>query len=140
MKKYCQKCGHPNEYNLKKPEYCGKCKQPFYSIELKNDEVKSNYINKNIAIKEAFADIDIIDDEGAEFIDVETLKEIKNLEFEELAAPRRRKETIGSIINSGSDSAEIKKSKKKNKKLSKKESQMMLKEVLDEGKSLRPKK
>jgi hypothetical protein len=140
MKKYCSKCGHPTEYALNKPKYCEKCKNPFESLLGMDNFKTSNSTRIEKPIRKIEFELDEDDtryDDGE--INIDLAKDIKSLEFEEIHIPKQQKETIGSIINSV-DKEAIAKTKKRNKRVPKKEAKEKLKEILSEGKTLRPKK
>lgn len=138
MKKYCSKCGHPTEYTLSKPEYCEKCKNPFESLGMNGPKMVKN-IRLEKPIRKIEFELDEEDTYNNEDRNIDLAKDIKRLEFEEIHIPKRQKETIGSIINSVGEEG-IAKTKKRNKRVPKKEAKEKLKEILNEGKTLRPKK
>jgi len=128
MKKYCQKCGAPTEYTLTKPKYCSKCGSPFDAI----DDLKSTNKVLKIELNED------LDSYSSEFSDADDYKNIKNLEFDELSASKLKGEKLEDVIKQNISPS--KRGKRKKIKISKSETDRILKETLNEAKTLRPKK
>ena len=126
MKKYCQKCGAPTEYTLTKPKYCTKCGSPFDAA----DQLKST---EKVLKMEIDEDLDGYSSESSG-----DYKNIKNLEFDELSASKLKGEKLEDLIKQNVSPS--KKGKRKKIKISKSETDRILKETLNEAKTLRPKK
>lgn len=94
---YCQKCGSPNEYTLKKPTFCGHCGNSFQSVlSHKQPILKENLIE---------SEEDFLEDEVLRVPNIEKLEYI----FEDENPP---KESLSNFIKKPN----AKKAKAKRKK------------------------
>lgn len=62
---YCKKCGYGNEYDLKKPNKCAKCGNPFGVVSLKVDPKKEDkqIVSKKTKKIATFSNEDVEDEE-----------------------------------------------------------------------------
>lgn len=78
MRLYCQSCGTPHEYSIRKPNFCQNCALPFGGVAAATAKVEKVKVTK-IAMED---DYDDEDEEDKETDSVPDLKELKvDVEF-----------------------------------------------------------
>lgn len=81
MRLYCQSCGAPHEYSIKKPNFCQNCASPFGGVAAATAKVE-----KAIAMEN-----DYEDEEGEEADSIPDLKELKvDVDFSQQKGVRLR--------------------------------------------------
>ncbi len=98
---YCQKCGSKNEYQLKKPKFCGHCGEPFSA---ESSKVKVETEKKRPSVASAKE----IDEDGTDVFEV---PDLEDLEYE--ISYDQASFTLGSLIGQNHSSEPKPEPKKK---------------------------